>query len=157
MPNDMLRGSKAGILILFGILTLMFIVPSASATQNRLRVTIDQAYYCALEEDGIENDILIDFTCTIAANSKVSAKSDFYLTMTLPSGLEHLALVTVVGKYTEIRIRVHWYDTAWETGWYNLRIDTYTYGADRSYCTSVYDFDPPKSGTGEPSIQAFML
>jgi hypothetical protein len=120
-------------------------------------VTIDSAYYCALEDDGLENDVLIDFTCTIPTNAKVSAKTDFYLTMTLPSGIEHLALVTVLGKFNEIKVRVHWYDTAWEIGWYNLRIDAFTYGADRSYCLSVYDFDPPKSGTGEPSVYAFVL
>ena len=158
MPSNMMRGKRLSIFCtLLAILILLTRVPSVAASQNGLHVTIDHAEYCCLEADGIEDDILIDFTCTLSSSAKVSAKSDFYLTMTLPSGLQHLALITVIGRYNEIRLRVHWYNTAWEMGWYNLRIDAYTYGANRGYCTSTYDFDPPKSGPGEPSIRVYIL
>ncbi|RLI55991.1 MAG: hypothetical protein DRO87_08465 [Candidatus Thorarchaeota archaeon] len=154
----MTRGRRlSGILMLFGVLTLMALVPSASAAQSEFTVTIDRADYGCLEADGIEDDIFIEFTCSIPVNARLAAKSDFYLTLTLPSGHALHALVTVIGKYSEIRLRVHWYNSAWESGWYNLKINAYNYGADRGHCMSSYDFDPPKSGPGEPSIQVFVL
>jgi len=158
MPHTMTRGKRFSIFfILIALLAMVSFVPASSAAQNSLMVTIDHASYCALDADGIENDIVIDFSCTIPSNAKISAKSDFYLTMTLPSGFQHLALISVIGKFTEIQLRVHWYNTAWESGWYNLILDAYTYGLHGSYCTSIYDFDPPKTGNGEPSIYVMIL
>ncbi|TFG29346.1 hypothetical protein EU527_15970 [Candidatus Thorarchaeota archaeon] len=158
MPSNMSRGKRFSIFVtLIALFALIAFVPECSAAQNNLKVIIDHADYCALEDDGIEDDILIDFTVIIPSNAKVSAKSDFYLTMTLPSGIQHLALITVIGKFTELKLRVHWYNTAWESGWYNLIIDAFTYGLHGSYSTSIYDFDPPKTGTGEPSIYVMIL
>ena len=127
---------------------------SVAATSPVADIYIDHASYCDLDDDELEDDVLIMFTCNVADKTKRPSHSEFYFTLTLPSGQQHFALVTVIGKYTTLRLALYWFDSAWESGWYNIQIDGLLHGRARGHTATDYDFDPPTgSGSGDPSIK----
>jgi hypothetical protein len=131
---------------------------SVSATPNKFEVVIEHADYGDFDTDSYEDDVVIIFTCRVLEGAKSPAKTDVYFTLTLPSGQQHFALVTIVGKYTEISLGMYRFNVATEPGWYNIVADAYTYGGPKDGTDSdVLVFDPPGSGTGDPEIRLFRL
>ncbi len=118
-----------------------------AATAPFFIARIHSADYSDLDADTIEDDVLILFTCEIGDGYKSPTKSDFLFTLTLPSGIQYYALVTVYGRFREIRLALSWYDSALETGWYNVQLDAFGYGIVGGYAYDTFDFDPP-TGTG---------
>lgn len=153
-------GNKARLLAL-ALLPLIFLsmVQGVSAVSSRFQVTIENAYYADVDGDGQEDDVIIEYLCEVTEGYKSPSKTDFYFTLTLPSGAQLLAMVTLVGKFDTIRIRLTWFDSAWESGWYNVLIDALAFGGSvYGYTTDSYDFDPPTgSGTGDPHIKVTVL
>ncbi|TFG08045.1 hypothetical protein EU538_07780 [Candidatus Thorarchaeota archaeon] len=137
------------------LIVLFMSIPDASAGSSRLLVTVDDAFYADLDLDGSEDDILIDMTLTVSENAASPRYSEYYLTLQLPSGIEHRALVQLIGRFSELHMRVFWYDSAWESGWYNLDVAAIAYGGSvLGYVETSYVFDPPTgSGVGDPHIK----
>ncbi len=146
------RHGLIGLVIL--VLVLMS-VPQVYASPSRLEVTVDYATYADLDSDGIEDDILIDLTLTVPPHAPCPRYSEYYLVLTLPSGFKHYGLVQLIGRFSEIRMRIFWYDSAWEPGWYNLDITAIAYGGSvLGYTETSHIFDPPTgSGVGDPHIE----
>jgi hypothetical protein len=116
-------------------------------------VTINFADYADLDSDTADDDVLILFTCTIGNGYKSPSKSEFLFTLTLPSGATYYALITVLGRYREIRLALSWYDSAKEPGWYNVELDAFGYGIVGGYDYDTYVFDPPDGGgPADPTI-----
>ncbi len=147
------RMKRIGIALAFLVSTLLLSMPQGVAASPSFMVSIHEAYYADLDADAIEDDIIIYFSCFIPENTRQPGRSDFYFTLTLPSGHQHYALVTVLGKYSELRLALYWFDSAWEEGWYNVQLDAFAYGMRRGYAMDTYDFDPPGTGNGDPSIK----
>jgi hypothetical protein len=152
----MIHGRKSIFSILFiGAVLFISMAQNCYAMSDRLNVSVDHAYYYDLDNDGLEDDILIELICEISEGSALPRKSEFYLTLELPSGIEHRAAIMLVGTYSELHMYILWYDSAWESGWYNLKVDAIAFGGSIFDCCSTsYEFDPPTgSGTGDPHIE----
>lgn len=143
---------------MLGLLTLILalsMVPNASALTDWVDISIDHAYYYDLDDDGISDDVLVNITCTVRDGMKHPSKSEYHVALTLPSGLVYLVIIEVTGKYNTIFMSLKMFDTATESGWYNVRVDGYGFGIRRGgYSTTTYDFDPPTgAGTGQPHVE----
>lgn len=151
----MKRSKRVGISLLVCMSVLLLVAPNhVAAEKTGLALTINDAFYGDLDGDSLEDDVTILITITLGNDMKSPGKSDVYYTLTLPSGYQHLALVTVIGKYREIRLVLSWFDSAWESGWYNIKVDALIYGAPGiAYDADIYDFDPPGTGNGDPTIK----
>ncbi|MHA2426355.1 MAG: hypothetical protein ACXAEF_16315 [Candidatus Thorarchaeota archaeon] len=149
----MKRGRRIGItLVLVASMLFLSMPMDVAAVAPYFEVTINFADYGDLDSDATEDDVLILFTCTIGNGYKSPGKSEFLFTLTLPSGLTYYALITVLGRYREIRLALSWFDSAVEPGWYNIQLDAFGYGIIGGYDYDSYDFDPPGTGVGDPSI-----
>jgi hypothetical protein len=76
----------------------------------------------------------------------------------LPSGIQYYVILSVIGKYRVLDLLMLWYDTATESGWYNVRVDAFGYyGYTTAFSTANLDFDPPtgKPG-GEPHVEIIL-
>lgn len=151
----MKRGRRVGMLALLMALFLgLTAIQGVSAVTDWLDISIDHAYYYDLDGDGLEDDIQVDFTLTVNPGIKSPSKSDYYVKLTLPSGLAYLVRLTLIGRYATIHMTFFWYDCATESGWYNINIEAFAYGGSRmGYSTANLDFDPPGTGGGEPHVK----
>ncbi len=152
----MKRGKRVGVLII--LLSMFFMLNSiqtASAALDWLDISINHAFYYDLDDDLSEDDILIDLTFEVRDGIKSPSTSDYIITLTLPSGFQYILILTIIGKYRIFEMTMLWYDTATETGWYNVRVDAFGYyGYSTGYSMADYDFDPPTgSGGGEPYLE----
>lgn len=149
----MKRGKRIGItLVLVASMLFLSIPMNVSAVSPYFMVEINYADYGDLDSDTTIDDVLILFTCTIGNGQKSPSKSEFLFTLTLPSGIQYYALITVYGKFREIRLALSWFDSAVESGWYNVQLDAYGYGIIGGYDYDTYAFDPPGTGEGDPTI-----
>ncbi|MFO7836857.1 MAG: hypothetical protein R6V83_09390 [Candidatus Thorarchaeota archaeon] len=155
----MIHGRKTVFAVLF-ISAVLFtsMAQNCFAMSDRLKVSVDHAYYYDLDGDGLEDDVLIDLICEVPEGAAPPRKSEFYLALGLPSGIEHRATIMLVGKYSELHMRILWYDSAWESGWYTIKVDVIAFGGSVfGCCTTSYEFDPPTgSGTGDPHIDVLL-
>ncbi len=155
----MTREKRMGIIIIVFMSVLLLSTPQGvSATHDKFEVVIEEASYGDFDNDTYEDDVVVIFTCRVLDGAKSPAKTDVYFTLTLPSGKQHFALVTIVGKYSEITLGMYWFNVATEPGWYNIAADAYTYGGPdaRTSDSDVLIFDPPTgSGNGDPTIKLF--
>lgn len=149
----MKRGRRIGItLILVASMLFLSIPLDVAATAPFFEATIHFADYGDLDSDAEEDDVLILFTCTIGDGYKSPTKSEFLFTLTLPSGAVFYALITVYGRYRELGLALSWFDSALESGWYNVQLDAFGYGIIGGYDYDTYDFDPPtERGGGSPT------
>ncbi|MDF1538511.1 MAG: hypothetical protein P1Q69_06380 [Candidatus Thorarchaeota archaeon] len=149
----MKRGRRIGIAFVFLVSMLFLSIPQdVAATAPYFAVCINFADYGDLDGDYTEDDILILFTCVIGDGYPSPKESDFLFTLTVPSGAQYYALVTVIGRYRVIRLALSWFDSALEQGWYNVQLDAFGYGIYGGYDYDTYDFDPPtEAGGGAPT------
>jgi hypothetical protein len=158
-PVDMKRGRRVGLLtLLMGLFLGLSMVQGAAAATDWLDIAIDHASYHDLDGDGFEDDIQTDFTFTVAHGVKCPGKSEYYFTLTLPSGSGYLVILTIIGKFQTLQLSLLWYDCATESGWYNIQVDAFTQGGPRlGHSTNNLDFDPPSAGGGDPHVKIFIL
>ncbi|MFW9933548.1 MAG: hypothetical protein ACFFDR_12935 [Candidatus Thorarchaeota archaeon] len=149
---------RIGITLLIFASVLFTVVPQeAAAIPKKFVVTIDSAEYGDLDNDTICDDVVVFFSAIIADFIKSPQRSEFFFTLTLPSGHQLYALVIVIGHYRDIQLELHWFDCAWESGWYNVFVEAWAVGIKGGYDTDALDFDPPTGGgRGDPSIKVML-
>ena len=144
--------------MIFASVLVMAVPREAAAVPKRFVVTIDRAEYGDLDNDTLSDDVSIIFTASVSDFTKSPQRSEFYFTLTLPSGIKLYALVIVIGQYRNIQLELHWYDCVWESGWYNVVVDAYAIGVKGGYATDSLAFDPPtpSKGPGDPTIHVML-
>ena len=154
----MARGLRIGITLLIFALSLSMMLPQeVTAVPKKFTVTIDSATYGDLDNDTVSDDVVVFFTAEVGTFTKSPKRSEFFFTLTLPSGHELYALVIVLGAYRSVQLEMHWFDCAWEAGWYNVHVEAWAFGVQGGYDTDSLDFDPPTNGgPGDPSIRVMV-
>lgn len=150
----MKRGKRLSVLAVLSVLIIFGTVQTASALVDWVDISIDHAYYYDLDGDGASDDVLVNMTCTVLSGIRNPQRSEYRVTLTLPSGLAYLVIIDVVGKYDGLFMSLKLFDTATEPGWYNVKVDAYSMGVHKGHSTASYDFDPPeKQGSGQPHAE----
>ncbi len=83
----MKRGKRLGVIAIVSTILVLTMTQSASATLDWVDISIDHAYYYDLDADGVEDDVQINFTCTVRDHVKSPSKSEYYVYLKLPSVL----------------------------------------------------------------------
>jgi len=144
-------------LMLFAVLPISTVIGELYVTDNEITVIINitDAYYTALDNDGIENDIVANFDMTIFKNdrkySNERIKFDLYVELILPSGLNYIYGYRVSCKgCVSVSPVIYLYNHATEPGWYTIVLTCVL--ADRGLVTGMGSeylvFDPPGGTPG---------
>ena len=154
----MRRGRRFGILALLSVIIVFGTIQNAAALVDWVDISIDHAYYYDLDGDGASDDVLVNMTCTVNSGIKNPQRSEYFVKLTLPSGLAYLVVINVFGKYNTLFMSLRLYDTATEPGWYNVQVDAFSMGLHKGHSTASYDFDPPTGqGSGPPSVEIIAM
>lgn len=122
-------------------------------------VEIGYANYLDLDGDGIEDDILTNFTIYDPYWSISNYYGQIRLYMVLPSGFTWYIEIDIDWYISETKtLHVEWHNCATESGWYDFYVylDAYVFlsngGLDYVYEYDYLEFDPPEKGAdiGEP-------
>lgn len=137
------------------IFLVLAMAQNVSAAVDWVDISIDHAYYYDLDADGTMDDVRVDITCTVRGALRSYAKTEYYIALAVPSGLTYLVILTVIGRYSVLHMTLYWYDCAQEAGWYNVRVDGFSFaGPELGHSTASCDFDPPtKGGSGQPHVE----
>ncbi|MHA1397947.1 MAG: hypothetical protein ACTSSG_12415 [Candidatus Heimdallarchaeaceae archaeon] len=128
---------------------------SSSCSSNSLTiyVEIENAFYCDLENTGVENDIFSEVFVSFDSNFYYNHLY-MYLDLELPSGEYFSYLISLhfygINAYT---LSISLFDHALETGYYTLYVLLFfANNHDNRYATSTLIFDPPGShdDSGDP-------
>lgn len=151
---------KRNFLLLVIFLSLMVVANSsitakASATDQVVFGTINDAFYGDLDGNGNSNDIQFNLSVYISNFQTSNSANGYYLT--LLEGLEYPDGTTVWVQFNLIayvqsfNANVIWYNSVTQGGWYTAHSYSFsTYGHDKAYY-SCLTFDPPTAGvTGSP-------
>ena len=126
----------------------------------KMKIKIDQAYYCDLDNDKKEDDIVVHFTLGIEVEDWDDI--EYYkldVALKLPSGLTYVHRYYLKTKPSEHSV-LYMYNHATEPGWYTVSMYSEAYLADgRSIdCSDALIFDPPEGiGGTEPPITKLMI
>ncbi|MHA2495467.1 MAG: hypothetical protein ACXAEI_08255, partial [Candidatus Hodarchaeales archaeon] len=114
---------KKILLALGCLLILVSAAPNMAAADDDdddsyVRIRITDAYYAALDDDSLENDIVVYLHVF-----KSSRDQDFYLYMKiiLPSGTFHAEYFLVDADDRSFDIRIEAHNIATESGWYEAQ------------------------------------
>lgn len=142
-------------LVIFSILPIAVVNGATVIEDNDVVViiSIQNAYYYAAHEDGIENDIAVDFTLDIhrTTQRKNLVHFDLWVQLTLPSGLSYLYLFKVTSSAHVYAQPTAYFDNhATESGWYCVELTGVLAKGNCITCigTESYLFDPPGGTEG---------
>jgi len=148
-------------MILIAGMLLLLAVPNVNAASIvRLSdvnyVSISDAYYADIDNDGFEDDIklLVEF----AFPTEEPVRLDLNIWIELPSGLIFNFRVSVWRAPNESILNIDCIDMAIESGWYTVNLLTSVMGSGggKYYIVDSLVFDPPnEGGSGLPSIAAY--
>ncbi|MGY5854175.1 MAG: hypothetical protein RTU92_11450 [Candidatus Thorarchaeota archaeon] len=113
-----------------------------------LDINIVDAYYCDYDDDGYENDIVVNFKVDIKS-SEWDGVIKYYTWLELPSGITY-SYIFYQKCEDKTTITMIWHNYATEGGWYTFSVYADARGEDAP--RSGYDslvFDPP---VGEPDL-----
>ena len=144
-------------LVLFAVLPINNVIGELYVTDNEITVIIDitNAYYTALDDDGIENDVVANFDMTVFKNDRKYSndrmKFDLYVELILPSGINYIYGYRVTCKRcVSVSPIIYLYNHATEPGWYTIVLTCVL--ADRGLVTGIGSeylvFDPPGGTPG---------
>ncbi|NHJ85942.1 MAG: hypothetical protein FK734_10805 [Asgard group archaeon] len=144
-------------LSILAILPISFVSADIIIQNNEVAVIIgiDDAYYSAADSDGIQNDVIIDFSLEVLS-TKFTYKTtcNFYICicLTLPSGTFYSYLYIVTSKLNiYVTPTAYLYNHATEEGWYRVEIIGLIYYTNTPVYdigSEIFDFDPPGSTSG---------
>lgn len=153
-----MKKTKKGLIIIgTTLLIIALFLGSFSATvtsgTDNITINIIDAYYCNLDHDGLEDDIIVK--AVLDSNFEADVLAFLYLDIILPSGLvykfDFQVFLELDGSHLLLTIKT--YDTAIESGWYDCKLSGIIVHKDMLlFSESTYTFDPPTDrGPGEPT------
>ncbi len=112
-----------------------------------ITVVITDAYYTAVGEDGIEDDVVIHFSIDMYREGG-RGHFNLYFQLTLPSGrmVEYGYLINTA--YTSLEGIMIFHNDATESGMYNIRIIVQLFSGGAASGDADHDFDPPGETSG---------
>lgn len=146
--------------VFFLLLLLGGFVPSLNASQMSITDTSEPtivveilfANYTDLDDDGYLDDVYAEVS--VELSGAVAYTFEYFVTLTLPSGLNFSYLFIISTNYQSFNIYNYFYDHAIETGWYTLDVDATLNNGGRSTASSTLVFDPPGgSGGSDPDME----
>ncbi|MFX0091298.1 MAG: hypothetical protein ACFFBD_05995 [Candidatus Hodarchaeota archaeon] len=163
-----LKKTLLGGLFLFALLSILAIsasaTPRATFSENLIvSVSIVDAFYDDLDDDGFMDDIQIDVLLDFIAADDLPKliRLTLAMEMILPSGLSYEFAVEVwVSPSSDRHLIITLWNTATESGWYTVNLQGFVRGTgDGAF--SLQDsliFDPPTGqGSGNPSIRVLIV
>lgn len=117
------------------------------------------AGYGDYDNDSSLDDVFVTFE--IYSFTPSVLKLHIYFDLVLPSGYTYNALFYVVTDYSYLKLIIHSFNSATESGWYLVNLDVYRVGGGLGEPGSVqsnYEFDPPTQvGPGQPQFSKLSL
>ncbi len=125
--------------------------------------TVDDAYYCCLEEDCFEDDIVFEMSVFLPYFRWYDAwwgyELDVFVGLTLPSGTEYWYRVSLIAYTDFFFMDFQWFNYATESGWYTAH--SIGVGSDQranDYIVEyMLDFDPPGKIPGAKPTVAVVI
>ncbi len=115
---------------------------------------ITYANYLDLDGDGLEDDIITEYTIYSPTGVLANMWMDFDFYLTMPSGKTFVMEYTVVEEVDILPVVMHWYNVVEESGDYIFTIKAWIRGTDINgqrfniRLTISYEFDPPDPKVG---------
>lgn len=147
-------------IFLIGLISLIGNVSSASAL-SRLAVVapvdplvINEAYYCDLDDDGGEDDVVTIFTLYSPTGLLANVDAAIDLSILLPSGQIFSFTYRLKETFIELELTIEWYNCAVEDGWYDFTttVDMHGFDIDRTHfdgtVSETLTFDPREYNDG---------
>lgn len=148
-------------LTLLGVILIpLAIVGSPVAAEGEeLSLAILSVGYTDLDEDGLEDDIYIEFNFAYNAKNDGVVKFELYCQIGLPSTASHKSLYYISTNYQSLSLRIHAFNTATEPGDYKLDMIGVLKGngGAPTVTTASIIFDPPGGTSGDPFYKIFMM
>ena len=125
----------------------------ALRTSTASFVEITYATYLDLDNDGLEDDIITEFTVYSPTGEEDWVKMDFDFYLTLPSGKTFWMTYKAIEYFDVLPVILEWYNVAEEEGDYIFSIDVHLQavgddGRITMKITESLEFDPPESKDG---------
>ena len=116
------------------------------ANSVSVSTTVNYANYGDFDGDGYEDDVYINVTIDLSGGNVYNF--DYYLTLTLPSGLSYTYGYSFVTDYDRLVIHHYLMGHATEPGWYDVDIDIIMKTGGIYHTAAYYIFDPPGGQAG---------
>ncbi len=123
-----------------------------SSTSDSTDARVIFAHYLDLDNDGNSDDILTITYIHVPYDYQV-VFANITSTLTLPSGQTFIYDLDYTGDFTYMILFVFWYNTALESGWYEIDVDILIhYDGGVLHLTTSRVFDPPEGGDPGPPL-----
>ena len=116
-----------------------------------ISVRISEAYYADIDNDGLEDDIYSTVQIDLSGSQRYFL--DYYITLTLPSGLNFSYYYSINTVWSQLTIGNYFWNHAIEQGDYTLTVQAILWTGGISHAGHSYTFDPPGgSDEGDPTF-----
>lgn len=121
-----------GVLIAGNVATFASAYPSSSEYEGEITypLEITNAIYADLDQDGLDDDVIVDFVLKSPTGELCYFDAKFEMFLTLPSGYTYWMQFRITEVFVELPVTLSLYNTATESGWYDLDIFADVWGYD---------------------------
>jgi len=138
-----------GVLSLF-VLILVISSNAGKAATFEVNLSIQDAYYCDLDNDGVEDDI---YGIAILTSSKeIRTYNILKYELIYPSGESYVNYFHHSVKDDIIVYEFYWINSVKGSGWYTFNLDVYILGKGYAHLYDSLVFDPPDGDPDEPPV-----
>ena len=147
-------------LLLVVILPILSVSSETTIDIGNISMTINitDAYYCDLQEDGREDDVVSKFTIEIENGNEKPFLFITKIVLKLPSGYKYAYYYNMDTSEPEYDYTMNFYNHATESGWYTVDIFCLLFdGRHIGFGIESYTFDPPGGDEGgePPCVSLF--
>ncbi len=158
MKPKKLKNKAIGMaLLLVVILPILSVNSETTIDIGNISMTINitDAYYCDLNDDGFEDDVVSTFTIDIDNRNEEPFLFITWIVLELPSGFYYDYCYNMDTSEDEYNYTMNFYNHATENGWYTIDIFCLLFdGRHLGFGVESYTFDPPGGDEGgEPSVE----
>ena len=132
-----------------GVLSKNLTVQSQSSQGPQVNITIDDAYYSDLNNDGLEMDVFA--RVSLVFNGANRYNMQYYITLTLPSGISWTYGYLINTRLDSIHLDNYFYNHAVEQGNYEITVQLVLKTCGVIYADASHIFDPPGGETRPPT------
>ena len=152
MKPKKLKNKAIGIALLLVVIFPILNVASETTIDIgniSMTISITNAYYCDLQDDGREDDVVSTFTIEIENRNEQPFLFITKIVLELPSGDHHDYFYNMDTSKEEYEYTMYFYNHATENGWYTVDIYCLLFdGRHLGFGIESYTFDPPGDGDG---------